>query len=103
MLQGDALASALGAPGRRSVLLEESGPHRMINGTIATGALCRQAELAQWAHHQQLVRCNFRSVETAPHSACAHDGTVRSGNLATRPSCSLGAMPLHPEAVSAFR
>lgn len=25
----------------RSLLLEASGPHRMINGTIATGALCK--------------------------------------------------------------
>jgi hypothetical protein len=40
----------------RTLLLEASGPHRMINGTIATGALCRQAELVQWAHHHQL-RC----------------------------------------------
>jgi hypothetical protein len=31
----------------RSLLLEAFGPHRMINGTIATGALCRQAELVQ--------------------------------------------------------
>ena len=50
----------------RSLLLETSGPHRMINGAIATGALCRQAGLVQWAHHQQPVRCNSRSVETAP-------------------------------------
>jgi hypothetical protein len=50
----------------RSLLLEASGPHRMINGTIATGALCRHAELVQWAHHQQLVRCNSCKVETGP-------------------------------------
>jgi hypothetical protein len=50
----------------RSLLLDTSGPHRMINGTIATGALCRQAELVQWAHHQQLVRCNSCKVETVP-------------------------------------
>jgi hypothetical protein len=33
----------------RNLLLEASGPHRMINGIIATGALCRQAELVQCA------------------------------------------------------
>jgi hypothetical protein len=32
-----------------------------------------------------------------PHSACAHDGTVRSSNPATTPSCLPRPMPLHPE------
>jgi hypothetical protein len=50
----------------RSLLLEVSGPHRMINGTIATAALCRQAGLTQWTHHQQLVRCKSCKVETGP-------------------------------------
>jgi hypothetical protein len=38
----------------------------MINGTIATGALCRQAELAQWAHHQVLVRCKLPQGRDGP-------------------------------------
>lgn len=38
----------------------------MINGAIAMGAMCRQAEFVQWAHHQQLVRCNACKVETIP-------------------------------------
>jgi len=33
----------LQAPDWRNQLLEVSGSHRMINGTIATGALCRRA------------------------------------------------------------
>jgi hypothetical protein len=38
-----------------------------------------------------------------PHSACAHDATVRSSDPATRPRCSLRPMPLLPEAVTAYR
>jgi hypothetical protein len=33
-----------------------------------------------------------------PHSACAHDATVRSSDPATRPRCSPRPMPLLPEA-----
>jgi hypothetical protein len=50
----------------RSLLLEVSRPHRMINGTIAVAALCRQAGFVQWIHHQQLVLCNSCKVETVP-------------------------------------
>jgi hypothetical protein len=32
----------------------------------------------------------------------AHDGSVRSGNPATKPSCLAKAMPLNPEAMSRF-
>ena len=57
---------------RRRTSLETSGPHRIINGIIAIAALCRQAGLVQWAHHQQLVRCSSCKVETGPSLRMLH-------------------------------
>src|SRR5262245_592138 len=67
MLQGDALASAPGAPGRLAQpvaggLRSPPDDQRYYRNR----APCRQAELVQWAHHQQLVRCNSCKVETGP-------------------------------------
>ena len=66
MMQGNLRRHRAHRADWRSLLLEAPGPHRMMSGAIATDALCRQAELVQWTHHQQLVRCNSCKVETVP-------------------------------------
>jgi len=53
----------------------------MINGTIAMGALCRQAELVQWTHHQQLVRCNSCKVDTGRSFRISATKVFHSPNL----------------------
>jgi len=45
-------------------LLDASGPHRIMNGTRAIGARCRQ--LSQKTHTQHVMRLRSAIVETGP-------------------------------------